>query len=56
MKRENLKLFAVILGGLLIYLLFFIETVEDVPLEKPAVKTEKIDAKRDSVHYKDTIQ
>lgn len=56
MKRENIKLLTIIVVGLFIYLLFFIETVEDAPLEKPTVKKERLDTKKDSIQQKDTIR
>jgi hypothetical protein len=38
MRNENIKLVVIIIIGLLIYLAFFIETVEDVPVPKPVQK------------------
>ncbi len=55
MKKENLKLLVVIIVGLLIYLMFFIETVEDVPVEKK-VDSEMKESPKDTLQIKDTIQ
>lgn len=50
MKKENLRLLAVIIVGLAVYLTFFIETVEDVPLEKNKdVEIEKKEVQKDTL-------
>lgn len=56
MRKENLKLAAVIIAGLFIYLLFFIETVEDVAVDKHPYETEEVKTKKDSLFIKDTIR
>lgn len=53
MKRENLKLLAIIIVGLLVYFTFFIETVEDIPVKKKLdLEVQKKEAKKDSLQEK----
>lgn len=54
MKRENLKLLAIIIVGLLIYLTFFIEKVEDKPVDNGVQTTpDNSKSKKDTVLVKD---
>ncbi|MDT7832879.1 hypothetical protein RQM59_10845 [Flavobacteriaceae bacterium S356] len=55
MKKESVKLLVIVIVGLLVYLTFFIEKVEDVPIEsKMDHSMDKV--KIDTLSTKDTIQ
>lgn len=55
MKKDSIRLLVIVIVGLLIYLTFFIEKVEDVPLkekiETPEIESDKV--KKDSVTQKE---
>ncbi len=57
MKKENLKLLVVIIVGLLVYLTFFIETVEDVPVQKKLdLEIQKKEIQKDTLQRKEITQ
>ena len=55
MKKDSIRLLVIVIVGLLIYLTFFIEKVEDVNLkekiETPEIESDKV--KKDSVTQKE---